>query len=65
MRKHRVVKNHEIAELLGVGDDRARVLLMLLVDNGILIAKGDKKERTYTLKIFIPEDKESKNNNTE
>lgn len=50
MNEHRVVKNHEIAELLGVGDDRARVLLMLLVDYGILIAKGDKKERTYTLK---------------
>lgn len=50
MSEHPVVKNHEIAELLGLGDDRARVLLMLLVDNGILIAKGDKKERTYTLK---------------
>lgn len=47
---HPVVKNHEIAEMLEVGDDRARVLLMLLVDNGILVAKGDKKDRTYSLK---------------
>lgn len=50
MNEHSVVKNHEIAELLNVGDDRARVLLMLLVDTGVLIAKGDRKERTYTLK---------------
>lgn len=46
---HPSVKNHEIAELLSVSDDRARVLLLLLVDNGLLIAKGDRKERTYHL----------------
>lgn len=55
MLEHRVVKNREIAELLSVGDDRARVLLMLLVENGVLIAKGDKKERTYAWKAeYIP-----------
>ena len=47
---HTSVKNHEIAELLNVSDDRARVLLLILVDNGLLIAKGDRKERTYHLK---------------
>lgn len=46
---HPSVKNHEIAELLSISDDRARVLLLLLVDNGLLIAKGDRKERTYHL----------------
>lgn len=50
MISHNTVKNHEIAELLNVSDDRARVLLMLLTENDILIAKGDKKERTYTFK---------------
>lgn len=47
---HPVVKNHEIAELLNISDDRARVLLLLLVDNGLLLAMGDRKERTYHLK---------------
>ncbi|GEM_PF-3993468 len=51
MRTHNTVRNHEIAELLHIGDDRVRVLLMLLVDNGLLLAKGNKKERTYTLNI--------------
>lgn len=45
-----VVRNHEIAELCEVGDDRARVLLMTLVDNKLLKAEGDKKDRRY---IFI------------
>ena len=47
---HPVVKNHEIAELLNISDDRARVMLLLLVDNGLLLAMGDRKERTYHLK---------------
>lgn len=50
MDSHPVVKNHDIAELLNVGDDRARVLLMLLVDNGLLVANGERKERTYILR---------------
>ena len=48
---HPVVKNHEIAELLNISDDRARVLLLLLVDNGLLLAMGDRKERTYHLLV--------------
>ena len=50
-KSHPVVKNHDIAELLNISDDRARVLLLLLVDNGLLLAKGDRKERTYHLLV--------------
>jgi len=38
------IRNHEIVKLCEVGDDRARVLLMTLVDNRILRAEGDKKD---------------------
>ena len=50
-KSHPVVKNHDIAELLNISDDRARVLLLLLVDNGLLLAMGDRKERTYHLLV--------------
>ena len=50
-KSHPVVKNHDIAELLNISDDRARVLLLLLVDNGLLLTKGDRKERTYHLLV--------------
>lgn len=49
MDTHPVVHNSDIAALLSISPNRARVHLMLLVDNGFLVAKGDKKERTYHL----------------
>ena len=47
LEEHPIVRNHEIASLCQVGDDRARVLLNTLVDQNILHAEGNKKDRHY------------------
>jgi len=47
LRSHPTVKNKDIATLLSLSDDRARVLLLTLVDNGLLRYSGEKKDRMY------------------
>ncbi len=47
--ENKVARNNEIAQICNVGSDRARVLLLTLVENGILRPEGDKKDRRYTL----------------
>lgn len=44
---HPTIHNSDIATLLGLSPNRARIHLLLLVDNGLLIAKGDRK-------VFLP-----------
>ena len=51
MLTHHVVQNSDISILLGLSPNRARAHLMLLVDNGLLLAMGDRKERTYHLLV--------------
>ena len=40
----------EVAEYLGISSDRARVYLQEFVSNGIVIAEGENRNRTYRLK---------------
>ena len=49
MHEHTTIQNKEISALLGVGDDRVRVLLKLLTDHRFIRAEGYRKERTYSL----------------
>lgn len=49
MLSHPVVKNREISELVSVSDDRARVLLMTLVESEIVKCQGETKDREYFL----------------
>ncbi|MBQ8314363.1 MAG: hypothetical protein IJX95_01300 [Lachnospiraceae bacterium] len=44
------VKTSEIALFLGVKDSRARYLLAEMVEEGIIVAEGEKKYRVYKLK---------------
>lgn len=53
MLSHPYVKNKEIATLVSVSDDRARVLLMTLVKNKLVSYQGENKERVYFLSPSI------------
>ena len=44
------VKSAQIAKLLGVSADRARQLLLQMVEDGIVETEGANRNRTYQLK---------------
>lgn len=50
MQNHPIVMVAEIADLLSIKPSRTRDYLRMLVDRGVLIAKGANKNRTYMLK---------------
>ena len=43
-------KSSEIAELLGLGTTRAKIILAEMVSEEIIVAEGSNKNRTYKLK---------------
>ena len=47
---HISAKNTELAELLGVKSTRIKQLLKELIDDGIVVAEGSNRNRTYRLK---------------
>ena len=47
---HAAVKTAEIAELLEVSLPRARAVLAKLIEEGIVVAEGGNRNRTYRLK---------------
>ena len=47
---HRTAKNTDLAELLGLKPTRIRELLSGLIEDQIVIAEGEKKNRAYKLK---------------
>ena len=47
---HVLAKSQEFVELLGVKISRVKVILKEMVEEGIIIAEGDNKNRTYRLK---------------
>ena len=47
---HISAKNIELAELLGVKSTRVKQLLKELIDEGIIVAEGSNRNRTYRLK---------------
>lgn len=47
---HISAKNTELAELLGVKSTRVKQLLKELIDEGIIVAEGSNRNRTYRLK---------------
>lgn len=50
MFSHHPLQNSDVVALLRLSPNRARIHLMLLVENGILISSGDNKQRVYRLK---------------
>ena len=47
---HISAKNTEFAEILGVKSTRVKQLLKELIDEGIIVAEGSNRNRTYRLK---------------
>ena len=47
---HVSAKNTDIAELLGVKSTRVKQLLKELMDEGVVIAEGNNRNRVYKLK---------------
>ena len=47
---HVSAKNTDIAELLGVKSTRVKQLLKELLDEGVVVAEGNNKNRVYKLK---------------
>ena len=48
---HAASTSKEVAEHLGISSDRARVYLQEFASNGIVIAEGQNRNRTYRLKV--------------
>lgn len=48
--EHVSAKSQEFVELLGVKISRVKVILKEMVEEGIIVAEGDNKNRTYRLK---------------
>lgn len=47
MENHPSVRNAEISQLLGLSTDRTRLLLAILVSEGVVLMSGKNKDRTY------------------
>ena len=47
---HSASTSKEVADHLGISSDRARVYLQEFISNGIVIAEGENRNRTYHLK---------------
>ena len=51
---HVSAKSSEISELLGLKASRTKTILSQMIDEGIVIAEGEKKNRVYTCKNLKP-----------
>ena len=49
-RQHKTIKSSDLLDVLNVGEQRVRKLLLEMVSEGTLIPEGANRNRTYRLK---------------